>query len=66
MLSINVLNLNSLLVTYQMTIFHQGVQMGKKFVPRMCKRSELGYISHIVRENDILDLDSRGIVLSTC
>ena len=50
-----VLNPNSLMVTHQMTIFHQGVQMGKKLVPRMHKRSEVGQISHIVRENDILD-----------
>ena len=27
------LNLNSLLVTRQMTLFHQGVRMGKKLVP---------------------------------
>ena len=27
------LNLNSLLVTRQMTLFHQGVRMGEKLVP---------------------------------
>ena len=34
------LNLNSLLVTRQKTLFHQGVKMGEKLVPRMHKRSE--------------------------
>ena len=31
--SLNSLNLNSLLVTRQMTLFHQGVRMGEKLVP---------------------------------
>ena len=40
---LHLLNLNSLLVTCQMIIFHQGVRMGEKLVPRTQKRSELGH-----------------------
>lgn len=38
-------NLNSLLVTLQMTLFHQGVRMWEKLVPRTHERSELGHTS---------------------
>ena len=43
------LNLNSLLVTRKMTIFHQGFRMGEKVVPRTHERSELGHA--IIRQN---------------